>query len=257
MKSILAILLTLFGSWGAPAQEIQEGMLGPLPAMAANLRNPASHPAEWASLKEFLEKDDSNKHFYREGVYDCKHFSLELFRRAQTNEMACYIVLIRFAEIQEGHSVICFPTMDKGDVFVDFTPIQMRDHQEPMKAIAMIAPRQPRIQVPLQQVPDNFTNDAAFFISYQAQQPLLHEAAALLASSQKELSDLQEQIETLQQNPHLTQGQKAELGKLSDEYAEKYRRYQAATEVYRSYEKDWKSPFDSNQEYTVINITRY
>jgi hypothetical protein len=158
MKSILAILLTLFGSWGAPAQEIQEGMLGPLPAMAANLRNPASHPAEWASLKEFLEKDDSNKHFYREGVYDCKHFSLELFRRAQTNEMACYIVLIRFAEIQEGHSVVCFPTMDKGDVFVDFTPIQMRDHQEPMKAIAMIAPRQPRIQVPLQQVPGNFTN---------------------------------------------------------------------------------------------------
>ena len=171
--------------------------------------------------------------------------------------MACYIVLIRFAEIQEGHSVVCFPTTDKGDVFVDFTPIQMRDRQEPMKAIAMIAPRQPRIQVPLQQVPDNFTNDASFFISYQAQQPQLHEAAALLASSQKELSDLQEKIETLQRNPHLTQDQKAELARLSDEHAEKYRRYQAAMEVYRSYEKDWKSPFDSNQEYTVINLTRF
>lgn len=72
-----ATLILLLGTLAThAASEIQEGELPPLPAMAANLRSPNSQPLDWAAIRLILEKDDSNKHAYKENDYDCKHFSL-------------------------------------------------------------------------------------------------------------------------------------------------------------------------------------
>ncbi len=252
---ILALVMGVL-STQAVAQ-IAEGELPPMPALAASLRNSASRPPDWASLRQFLEQDSSNRHAYKEGAYDCKHFSAELFRRAQSNGMACYVVLIRFAETPAGHSVVCFPTLDKGDVYMDFTPLVVQGKQVPMKSIAMLSPGQPRIQVPLEQIPEAFTNDAAFFGRYQEAQSQLHEAAALLAGSQQEISELQEKIETIQRAPKLSGPQRRQFDQLTADYAEKYRRYQDALAIYRSYEKDQKSPFDTSQVFTVVNMNRF
>jgi hypothetical protein len=80
--------------------------------------------------------------------------------------MACRLVLVQFAETEVGHSVVCFPTTDKGDLFIDFTPFIANGKQIASKTVAMLAPGRARIQVPLNQIPADFTNNTAFFDSY-------------------------------------------------------------------------------------------
>ena len=66
-----AALILLLGTLAArAASEIQEGEMPPLLVMAAQLRNPDSQPLDWSAVRSFLEKDDSNKHVYKESAYD-------------------------------------------------------------------------------------------------------------------------------------------------------------------------------------------
>jgi hypothetical protein len=239
------------------ASEIQEGELPPLPAMAASLRSPNSQPLDWDAIRLFLEKDDSNKHAYKENDYDCKHFNLELYRRAQTNGIACRVALIQFAETRVGHSVVCFPTTDKGDIYIDFTPLMVQGRQIASKTVAMLVPGRARIQVPLEQIPSEFTNDIAFFDEYIEMQTQLQSAATLLSDSQTDLAQMQKKIEGIKQAPSISKWQQKELDHLEADYAEKYHRYQTARAVYISYEKQWKSPFDIKQTDTVVNLIRF
>ena len=253
-----AALILLLGTLAArAASEIQEGEMPPLPVMAAQLRNPDSQPLDWSAVRSFLEKDDSNKHVYKESAYDCKHFSLELYRRAQTNGMVCRLVLVQFAETEVGHSVVCFPTTDKGDLFIDFTPLIVNGKQIASKTVAMLAPGRARIQVPLNQIPADFTNHIAFFESYIAMQPELQAAAALLNDSKADLDDLQGKIQGLKQAAPISERRQKQIDSLEADCAGKYRRYQAARAIYAEYEKQWKSPFDLGHTDTVVNLIRF
>ena len=251
-------LILLLGTLAAgAASEIQEGEMPPLPVMAAQLRNPDNQPFDWTAVRAFLEKDDSNKHVYKEKAYDCKHFSLELYRRAQTNGMACRLVLVQFAGTEVGHSVVCFPTTDKGDFFIDFTPLIVNGKQIASKTVAMLAPGRARIQVPLNQIPADFTNDLAFFDGYIAMQPELQAAAELLSDRKTDLEDLQAKIQGIKRAPSTSERQQKQIDRLEANYAEKYRRYQAARAIYGEYEKQWKSPFDLSHTDTVVNLIRF
>ena len=73
----------------------------------------------------------------------------------------------------------------------------------------------------------------------------------------RRMAELQEKIETIQRAPKLSGPQRRQFDQLTADYAEKYRRYQDALAIYRSYEKDQKSPFDTSQVFTVVNMNRF
>jgi uncharacterized protein (DUF3084 family) len=121
----------------------------------------------------------------------------------------------------------------------------------------MLAPGRARIQVPLNQIPADFTNDIAFFDSYIAMQPELQAAAALLSDSKADLDDLQGEIQGLKQAAPISERRQKQIDSLEADCAGKYRRYQAARAIYGEYEKQWKSPFDLGHTDTVVNLIRF
>jgi Skp family chaperone for outer membrane proteins len=121
----------------------------------------------------------------------------------------------------------------------------------------MLAPGRARIQVPLEQIPSDFTNNIAFFDRYIEMQPQLQSATTLLSDGQAELDRLEKKIEGLKQLPSISKRQQKELDGLQAGYAEKYQRYQTARAIYSDYEKQWKSPFDLSHTDTVVNLLRF
>jgi hypothetical protein len=121
----------------------------------------------------------------------------------------------------------------------------------------MLAPGRARIQVPLEQIPSEFTNDIAFFDEYIDMQTQLQSAATLLSDSQSDLAQMQKKIEGIKQATSIAKWEQKELDHFEADYAEKYHRYQTARAVYISYEKQWKSPFDLKQTDTVVNLIRF
>jgi hypothetical protein len=240
------------------AEPVMEGNVEPLSPRIFALHNPASQPVPWEQLRDFLLKDDSNQHAYKEGVYDCKHFSLELYRRSQEQRISCRITLVIFAESKVGHSVVCFPTTDKGKIFVDFTPIVSgTGKQRPAKNLSLLDTGRLRIQVPLEQVPVNFTNNVAFFADYLSRQASLVDAAELLRQSQSDLSELNGRIAAIKGIPKPSKAKSRELAALDKQYQEMYGRHLDASRIYDAYLHDGTSPFDTKQRMTVVNLVTY
>jgi len=118
-------------------------------------------------VRSFLEKDDSNKHVYKESAYDCKHFSLELYRRAQTNGMACRWFSFSLPKRKLATSSSASPRRTRGTSSSILTPLVVNGKQnriERPSPCSLLAGR--GFRSPLNQIPADFTNDIAFFDSY-------------------------------------------------------------------------------------------
>jgi len=82
---------------------------------SSELRNPT-----WAELKEFLQRDKTDRGIYRSGEYDCTGFALALRDNARKEGIRAAFVEIGFYE-GGGHAVNAFQTTDKGLVYIDCT----------------------------------------------------------------------------------------------------------------------------------------
>jgi len=247
---LLSAHLTLLGQ-GAFDAGVPPGNFD-VPALVMALRNPLSGPATCADLRQFLDRDDSNLHRYQEGVYDCRHFSLELFRRAQKERIACFMTLVDFAETPIGHSVVEFPTQDKGTVFVDFTPAFSGTNQVDVKGLSMLAMGLPRIQMPLSQVPSDFTNNVAIFQSYLLMQEMLQQAKTVLATRPEEMNRTEPSLKG-----KMTSANAHDQDSRERAHAQQRDRYNDALQALRRYEECWKSPFDLQTRMTVTGLRRF
>lgn len=257
MRSLLILLLSLTI---ASAQNIQtpvpEGDIGSIPLCVINLRNNDSRPATWSDLKTFLGSDDSNQHKYVENEYDCKHFSLELFRRAQLQGIACLLIIVNFSDNKDPHALVEFPTTDKGSVYVDFTPITSGATQGPSKSINYIAAGQDRIQVPLAQIPAEFTNNTAFFVGYLNKQDELKKARELITDATVNLSDLEQNLQH-QKTLNKTKTVLRRIDLLRADIEVKTKQLTEAQRVYRAYAAKALSPFSTDAAGRIVFITRY
>lgn len=82
---------------------------------SSELRNPT-----WEELKEFLQRDKTDRGIYRSGEYDCTGFALALRDNARKEGIRAAFVEIGFYE-GGGHAVNTFQTSDKGPVYIDCT----------------------------------------------------------------------------------------------------------------------------------------
>ncbi|TRZ50659.1 MAG: hypothetical protein D4S01_06250 [Dehalococcoidia bacterium] len=82
---------------------------------ASELKNPT-----WAELKEFIERDKTDRGIYRSGEYDCTGFAQALRDNARKEGIKAAFVEIGFYE-GSGHAVNAFQTTDKGLVYIDCT----------------------------------------------------------------------------------------------------------------------------------------
>jgi len=65
----------------------------------------------------FLRKDKTDKHKYIEDSYVCSHFARDVCNNAETEELRCAFVELRYSD--RGHSIVAFDTIDKGLVYFD------------------------------------------------------------------------------------------------------------------------------------------
>ena len=252
-KLTYLILLTIC-VYGAQAQPIT---LPQLVTESLLYKNQYSQLVNWTNLYQFLSRDDSNQHEYIENDYDCKHFSLELYKRAQAKGIACQIALISFAETRVGHSLVSFTTWDKGEVFVDFTPLIVKSKQRSSKSINMLIPGYYRIQVPLEQVPLTFTNNQQFYKQYVEQQVQLHKSAQLIKQADTDLVQLQQKLKGLEARPKKSAKIQRQIDQLVQTCAEKKAQILSAQQIYNHYRAQIQSPFDLTQHQTVIDITKW
>jgi len=82
---------------------------------SSKLRNPT-----WAELKEFLQRDKTDKGIYRSGEFDCTGFAMALRDNARQEGIRAAFVEIGWYE-GGGHAVNAFQTTDKGLVYIDCT----------------------------------------------------------------------------------------------------------------------------------------
>ena len=65
----------------------------------------------------FLKSDDTNNIQYEEG-FNCVDSAFRLWRNAFWQGLRAYPILIQYEEAP-GHMIVAFPTVDKGDIFIE------------------------------------------------------------------------------------------------------------------------------------------
>jgi len=79
--------------------------------------SPTARDVSYNELKAFLASDTTENHRYIAGIYDCKDFTTELFKKAHiANIRSGWVVTL-----DGRHTFNVFNTLDKGIVFVDAT----------------------------------------------------------------------------------------------------------------------------------------
>jgi len=127
--------------------ESKEILIGRLPALGSNesyvffngavmvgadnslivLRNnPSARNPDWAELKEFLKKDQTDAHAYVPNKYTCGDFAQALHNNAEAAGIRAALVAIELqppGPVQGvmNHSLNAFETTDKGTVYIDDT----------------------------------------------------------------------------------------------------------------------------------------
>ena len=80
----------------------------------------ATNPT-WSQLLSFLSLDQTDKHAYAAGVYDCSQFSRDVHNNAEKAGIRAAEVQVKFQGETMGHALDAFLTTDYGLVYVDCT----------------------------------------------------------------------------------------------------------------------------------------
>jgi hypothetical protein len=256
----LLLLACLATNGDDSANVIPNGDPGRLDLRASELRNPASQVHDWSDVRKFLEQSRVHEHPYVKSQFDCKHFALTLFRRAQESGIQSCLAVLNYAEKPESHCVVGFPTKDRGEVFVDFTPIVSDAKQLSCKGIVLAAPGFPLIHIPLEQIPADFTNAPATFLSYIKLQESLLETKRKLEDHSRELNVMQRRLEELQAQQTARRAPSRELKEhlmvLEEDYKRSAKEYEIRKRVYLSFVEATRSPYDFKQLPTVRGVIR-
>jgi peptidoglycan hydrolase CwlO-like protein len=87
----------------------------------ALIDNPEAENPTWNELITFLADDQTEKHEYIIGVYDCSQFSRDVHNNAETAGIRAAEVQVWFKNEDTGHALNAFITTDYGLVYVDCT----------------------------------------------------------------------------------------------------------------------------------------
>jgi len=80
----------------------------------------ATNPT-WSQLITFISQDQTDKHTYIYGVFDCSQFSRDVHNNAEAAGIRAAEVQLSFRNEEVGHALNAFLTTDYGLVYVDCT----------------------------------------------------------------------------------------------------------------------------------------
>jgi hypothetical protein len=88
--------------------------------------NPAARNPTWTELKNFLQRDETDKRIYDSKSFTCGDFAEMLHNNAEAAGIRAALVglVLKPASLQGGeikHSLNCFETSDAGTVYIDVT----------------------------------------------------------------------------------------------------------------------------------------
>jgi hypothetical protein len=83
--------------------------------------NPSATNPSLARLLAFLSDDQTDKHTYVAGVYDCSQFSRDIHNNAESAGIRTAEVQLQFKNEKVGHALNAFITTDYGLIYVDCT----------------------------------------------------------------------------------------------------------------------------------------
>lgn len=80
---------------------------------------PNYQPITWIELNDFLAGDHTNWHAYDFETYNCVNFAMELVTNARAAGINAWIVTVEFKDSNIGHAFVAFPTIDKGNIWIE------------------------------------------------------------------------------------------------------------------------------------------
>jgi len=90
-------------------------------ADVALIDNPTATNPTWSQLIAFISQDQTEKHTYTLGVYDCSQFSRDVHNNAEAAGIRVAEIQVEFGNENVGHALNAFLTTDYGLVYVDCT----------------------------------------------------------------------------------------------------------------------------------------
>jgi hypothetical protein len=117
-------------------------------------KNSEAVPISFSEFISFLLKNDSYKNEYITDLHDCTAFASELHNAAQEKKFLARFIALAYPNTQIGHAIVVFPTIDKGEVFVDFT-----EH----RSLVWARVGEPNFQIELTGDLSRFENSESYF----------------------------------------------------------------------------------------------
>jgi len=71
----------------------------------------------YLEMRSFIQRDQTDKNEYIEGVYICENFAADVCNHAEEENIRCAFVIIHFPE--GGHAIVAFNTVDRGLIFIE------------------------------------------------------------------------------------------------------------------------------------------
>ncbi len=71
----------------------------------------------YLEMCSFIQRDQTDKNEYIEGVYICENFAADVCNHAEEENIRCAFVIIHFPE--GGHAIVAFNTADRGLIFIE------------------------------------------------------------------------------------------------------------------------------------------
>jgi hypothetical protein len=73
----------------------------------------------YSEIMYFITNNDVDKNVYNKLTYNCVDYSIDLIDDANSKGIYSGLCILRFDEYNEGHSIVCFKTIDKGLVLIE------------------------------------------------------------------------------------------------------------------------------------------
>lgn len=148
--------------------------------LAALKTNPSAKSVSFEELKQFLLARSSSQKFFRPGFYEGPQFAVDLFNEAHQGGIACEYIALRLGVDSEfvDHAAIKFVTKDRGEMYVDTTPILVDDKQIFYgPRFVWVAVGDELMSVDVKNGPDWFVSKKFFFESHQMKNLVKFESA--------------------------------------------------------------------------------
>lgn len=92
----------------------------PVPATLTPIftATPEFKSLSWAELIDLILDDHTNWNIWTD-EYNCVNFSMDLLSNVKKKNYEAWIVAVIFENEAEGHTFVAFPTMDRGEIWIE------------------------------------------------------------------------------------------------------------------------------------------